>query len=243
MTNKEKLYKEYVIAKNKVNTLRGEELIGGDNLEEYFNSRTFSYTAGNYKKDELKQMIRWANVAYETEVDKLRVEHYFNTAEGAAEKKSITDRIEALTEARRAQIKSCTENVDAFIKRWLGEDWGCNTVSWASVNIGLVEKVVDGNNSFYFGHSFNLYYSDYFMKERFEMNYGCMSSFKLLDDEEGNLRCKYLLGMATFANDKEKLNELKELLIEHTETLHNLEKEIDVLNYNLSHPFDKKEVA
>lgn len=38
MTIKEKLYMEYVIAKNKLNALRGEKLIGGDNIEEYFNS-------------------------------------------------------------------------------------------------------------------------------------------------------------------------------------------------------------
>lgn len=35
MTIKEKLYKEYVITKNKLNALKGENLIGGDNIDEF----------------------------------------------------------------------------------------------------------------------------------------------------------------------------------------------------------------
>ena len=39
MTIKEKLYMEYVITKNKLNALIGENLIGGDNIDEFFESR------------------------------------------------------------------------------------------------------------------------------------------------------------------------------------------------------------
>ena len=94
MTIKEKLYKEYVIAKNKLNALRGEKLIGGDNIEEYFNSNQFSYYAKSYSKDDIKRMTRNAEIAYEDEVEKMRIENYFNTEEGKAEKESLTKQIE-----------------------------------------------------------------------------------------------------------------------------------------------------
>lgn len=244
MTIKEKLYKEYVIAQNKVNALRGKELIGGENIEEYFNSRDFSYAASTHTKEELRNKIRWAETAYEDEVEKLRVENYFNTPEGALEKANLTAAITDLKEKRKNLFLTSTELVDTFIKEWLGEEWGCGMVSSTSLEIGIVEKVSEGNrNHFYFGHSFNLYFDDYFSKDRFEMNYGCMGAFKLLNDETGNLRAKYLLGMGMFATNKEKLQTLKTILDEHRTALYDLEKQLNVLDHNLSHPFDKRKVA
>ena len=243
MTQKEKLYKEYVIAQNKVNALRGKELIGGENIEEYFNSRDFSYAASIHTKEELRLEICRAKTAYEDEVEKLRVENYFNTPEGAFEKANLTAAITDLEEKRKNLFLSSTELVNTFIKEWLGEEWGCGKVSSTSLQIGIVEKVSEqGWNCFYFGHSFDLYFG-YFNEDRFEMNYGCMGAFKLLNDETGNLRAKYLLGMGMFATNKEKLQILKTMIDEHRAALHDLEKQLNVLEYNLSHPFDKRKVA
>jgi ribosome-associated protein YbcJ (S4-like RNA binding protein) len=139
MTIKEKLYKEYVIAKNKVNTLRGEKLIGGDNIEEYFNSNVFYKYATSYTKEEIKKMIHNAEIAYEDEVEKLRIENYFNTDDGKAEKESLLARIEELNNARYEYIVSTTNEVDAFIKEWLGEAWGRGQVVTTNMEIGIVE--------------------------------------------------------------------------------------------------------
>lgn len=88
MTIKEKLYKEFVIAKNKLNALRGEELIGGDNIEGYFSSDDFSNRASHHTKNQIRNMIDYTKRCYESELKKMRVENYFNTEEGK-QKKSV----------------------------------------------------------------------------------------------------------------------------------------------------------
>ena len=154
MTQKEKLYKEYVIAKNKLNVLRGEKLIGGDNIEEYFNSNTFAYYAKSYTKDEINRMIHNVEIAYEDEVEKLRVENYFNTEEGKAEKENLTKQIEEGINERCELIISTTKRIDSFIKEWLGNDWGCGLVGNSSIQIGMVENVAENKaNHFYLRRS------------------------------------------------------------------------------------------
>ena len=245
MTQKEKLYKEYVIAKNKLNALRGEELIGGDNIEEYFNSNIFVYDVKSYKKDEIKQMIHNTNIAYVNEVETLRIENYYNTEEGKEEKEKLTNQIENAVNERVELIVSTTKRIDLFIKEWLGNDWGCGLVGKSCIEIGIVENVAENKaNHFYFGHTFNLYYNDYFCKDRFEMNYGCMGSFGLLNgSKESELRCQYLLGMGKFSTNKEKLTELENILDTFCNKEYKYSQTLDVLRYNLKHPFDKKKVA
>ncbi len=245
MSIKEKLYREYVIAKNKLNALRGEELIGGDNIEEYFNSNTFAYYAKSYTKDEINRMIHNVEIAYEDEVEKLRVENYFNTEEGKAEKENLTKQIENGINERRELIISTTKRIDSFIKEWLGNDWGCGLVGKTDIEIGIVKSISENEeNDFYFGHTFTLYYNDCFAKDRFKMNYGCMGSFGLLNgSKESELRCQYLLGMGKFATNKEKLAELENILVTFCKKEDNYSRTLDALRYNLNHPFDKKKVA
>ena len=245
MTQKEKLYKEYVIAKNKLNALRGEELIGGDNIEEYFNSNIFVYDVKCYKKDDIKRMIHNTNIAYVNEVEKLRVEKYYNTEEGKEEKEKLTNQIENAVNERVELIVSTTKRIDLFIKEWLGNDWGCGLVGRSCIEIGIVENVAENKaNHFYFGHTFNLYYNDYFQKDRFEMNYGCMGSFGLLNgSKETDLRCQYILGMGKFSTNKEKLTELKNILVTFCKKEYKYSQTLDVLRHNLKYPFDKKKVA
>lgn len=109
----------------------------------------------------------------------------------------------------------------------------------------MVEYVAENKaNHFYFGHTFTLYYNDCFAKDRFEMNYGCMGSFGLLDgSKESYLRCEYLLGMGKFATNNEKLAELKGIIDAFCKKEYKYSQKLDALRYNLKHPFDKKEVA
>ena len=234
MTQKEKLYKEYVIAKNKLNTLRGEKLIGGDNIEEYFNSNTFAYYAKSYTKDEINRMIHNVEIAYEDEVEKLRVENYFNTEEGKAEKERLTKEYETLQNKRAEIFKNANKELNIFIKDFLGKEWGVRYGTY-STEIGIVKDVNDGFVNFVFGHSFTIYHDTMFEK-RFEMNYGCLGSFELLNDEV--LRPKYLMGMATFANDKNRLPRLRLYLKSVGEDIKEVEKRMDKVSNRLKHPFD-----
>jgi hypothetical protein len=234
MTIKEKLYKEFVIAKNKLNALRGEELIGGDNIEEYFNSYDFSNRASHHTKDEIRDMIDYAKRCYESEVEKLRVENYFNTEEGKAEKERLTKEYEALRNKRAEMFKNANKELDIFIKDFLGKEWGVCYGTY-STEIGIVKDVNDGFVNFVFGHSFTIYHDTMFGK-RFEMNYGCLGSFELLNDKV--LRPKYLMGMATFANDKDRLLRLRLYLKSVGEDIDELGKRMDKVSNKLKHPLD-----
>lgn len=234
MTIKEKLYMEYVITKNKLNALRGEKLIGGDNIEEYFNSYDFSNRASHHTKDEIRNMIDYAKRCYESEVEKMRVENYFDTEEGKAEKERLTKEYEALQNTRAEMFKNANKELDIFIKDFLGKEWGVRYGTY-STEIGIVKDVNDGFVNFVFGHSFTIYHDTMFEK-RFEMNYGCLGSFELLNDEV--LRPKYLMGMATFANDKDRLLRLRLYLKSVGEDIKEVEKRMDKVSNRLKHPFD-----
>jgi hypothetical protein len=242
MTIKEKLYKEYVIAKNKIKALCNEELIGGDNIEEYFNSSDFSRDAKCYTKDDIKRMIYNAEIVYQNEVNKLRLENYYKTEEGKAEKEKLNKQIREFIDRRHDLVISTTKKVDLFIKEWLGDIWGCGLVGNSCLEIGMVEKVAENKaNHFYFGHSFNLYYNDIFDEDRFDMNYGCMGAFSLLGkSKETKLRSQFLIGMGKFSTDQKKLSDLKKILNAFCIGLKEYSTELDNLRDKLNNPFNKK---
>ncbi len=230
MTKKEKLYKEYLTVKNKLNTLLGE---GSFDVEKDFDRVAFR--AKTYTKDELEYMIRVAETNYNNEVEKKRARDYFKTEEGSALKEHLDKEHEALENQRAELFKKANKELDIFIKDFLGKEWGVR-YGTNSTDIGLVKEITeDGYVNFYFGHSFTIYHDTFFDK-RFEMNYGCLGSFNLLDDEV--LRPKYLMGMAKFANDKDRLLRLRSYLSSVAEDNHQLCERLDKIEYKLKHPLD-----
>ena len=234
MTIKEKLYMEYVIAKNKLNALKGENLIGGDNIDEFFESTNFKDNASSYTKDDLKRMIYNVEVSYNIALEEKRVQDYFSTEEGKAEKERLTKEYEVLQNERTEMFKNANKKLDIFIKDFLGKEWGVRYGTY-STEIGIVKDVNDGFVNFVFGHSFTIYHDAMFEK-RFAMNYGCLGSFELLNDEV--LRPKYLMGMATFANDKDRLLRLRLYLKSVEEDIKGVEERMDKVSNRLKHPFD-----
>ncbi len=244
MTVKEKLYKEYVGVKNMLNALEGKEPIGGADVEEYATTYNFSYAAKRYSKSELINMIDCVKRAYDRKLEEARIEEYYATEEGKAVKESLTSQIKDITEQRHNLIMSATKDIDTFIKEWLGAEWGCRTIGSSSTEIGMIESEKDGIIKFYFGHSFTLYYNDYFFKDRFELNYGAMGAFPVLDNDEGSeRRCKYLFGMGTFVNDKAKLTELKNKIMGFCNANDVYINRVNILRAKLKNPLDGKKVA
>lgn len=231
-TIKEKLFKEYVITQNKVDVLKGVTPTF-DGSDEFFTSRNFSYMATTYTKEELKRNIEYANRAYEMEVERLRIENYYNTEEGKERKATLEKKMKDLEDAINKYVVDEHKRLNAFIKEWLGEDWGCNFCGGIMMTIGIVEKIVGEDcNSFIFGHSFDLYFEN-----RFEMNYGTMGCFDVFKSEK---RVQFLVGMAKFAENKDKLECLKSRLCDAVNFLRLMNSEYNDLNYELKHPFGKK---
>ena len=234
MTIKEKLYKEYVITKNKLNALKGENLIGGDNIDEFFESTNFKDNASSYTKDDLKRMIHNVEISYNIALEEKRVQDYFSTEEGKTEKERLTKEYEVLQNERIEMFKNANKKLDIFIKDFLGNEWGVRYDKY-STEFGIVKDVNDGFVNFVFGHSFTIYHDTMFDK-RFEMNYGCLGPFDLLNDEV--LRPKYLMGMATFANDKDRLVRLRLYLKSVAEDIKGVEERMVKVSNKLNHPLN-----
>jgi hypothetical protein len=76
------------------------------------------------------------------------------------------------------------------------------------------------------------------------MNYGCMGSFNLLDGNDSDkLRCEYLMGMAVFANTKDKLAILKDMLNKFKVEFNNYTDKLDVIDRTLRNPFQNPSLA
>lgn len=240
MTIKEKLYKEYVIVTNKVNTLKGKELM--DDSEEFFASNNFRYIASSYTKDDLRRMIHNAEIAYNEEVKKSRIQSYYDTDEGKERKKNLETRILEYKESRKKFMKDSNTKINKFIKEWLGDAWGCNLGNGYCMEIGMVEEDREDYNKFIFGHSFNLYYGEYNFcktlrnKDKFEMSYPTMGSFNVF---ENNTRIDLLIGMAEFVKNTDKLNYLKCRLSDYVNVLEGLNDEIDNMLDELEDPLNE----
>ena len=235
MTIKERLLKEYILSWNKVYRLTGEELF--NESETYFNSDEFKRMAKEYTKADLQDSIDTAVRTYEEEVEKLRVENYYNTEEGKKRKESITKRFDKLYDALKSFKAFKKEEVKHYVKSWLGESWGVHLFE-TSMEIGLVENVVDDYESFYFGKCFNVYFSNHFGC-RFDVNYGTTGCFNPFDD---NLQCEYVLGLAKFVNDKEQVNTMQNLVHGYVRESENREKELSNLRYELANPLKYEEM-
>ena len=249
MTIKERLYKEYITIYNKVCELNGKEPLECN--EEFFNSTRFQCEARTKSKEEWRNSIYYQKLAYEKEVKRLRTENFLNTEEGKILKENTENRLNEIYDARRTYIKETQKEIEQTIKSWLGEQWGIRLDS-SSMTVGIVEKVQSSEenkdtwNVFHFGLTFDVYFDDYFCREeknkRFDMNYGCMGSFNIL--EPNNLRSQFLLGMGMFSTDIERLESLRKRLTEYLNTLNEWRKETSMLEEKLVNPLKvEKEVA
>lgn len=239
MTQKEKLYKEFIIKKNKYLSLVGEELLEAS--EEYFNSSKFSVAAKRKTKEELMDDIEYIDSLYERTLFDKRVKDYFLTEEGLTLEQKLTSEIADLDKKRKGLYVTTTKKIDSFIKSWLGEDWGAYYLGLYGMEVGLVEIYENGENyaltipHFYFGHKFSLSYNyTKFGKETLSMNYGSMGSFDVFNDET---RCKFLIGMGTFLNDKEKVSEMNKMIKSFCFEIYDLEEKISKLEQELLNPF------
>ena len=146
---------------------------------------------------------------------------------------------EEYTNMRETCIADMEVRMNAFIKEWLGEEWGCKPGWGTNMEIGIVEEVKDGHAWFVFGHSFSVYYDTPIFhkdKRKFQMNYGTMGSFDIFDNP---IRTKYVIGMGEFLRNTENLEILKSSLYNYVEELERIEDTLDKIGCELKNPFKK----
>lgn len=234
MTKKD-LFSDYLTTMNKVYELRGNtnDIVNVENELEYFTPRSYS-------KESLERKCEYALHLYNDEVQKLRITVYFATDEGKKFKADTDTQIKKIRAERKEYTEKTKDLVVSFIKAWLGNEWDIRYFCSNSFEIGLVDSE---KNDLIFGHTFTIYYGDMFdKKKRLEMNYGCMGSFDLTEDN--NTRSRYLLGMGLFSTNKEKLAELKSMLDTYANKMSVYDDEWDKLERVLRNPFqNEKEIA
>ena len=241
MTIKEKLCKQYIIAWNKVYRLIEKDLF--NESEEYFASNEFKLFAKQHTKAELQDSIDVAVRTYEEEVEKLRIENYFNTEDGKARKEELEKAIEDLQNKADSFKGNMQTEMNAIIKEWLGDLWGVNMYN-GSMEIGVIKGVHEnGWFNFHFGRDFDIYFSDYVTengKFRFDMNYGTTGSFNPFEDD---VHREFVIGMGKFLGDTEKLLYIKKKVHEYVYHLQKLSDNIYDLRNELKNPFKYKKVV
>ena len=230
MTKKEKLANEYL-------ALRKE--FDGPDFKQNITHNQVWYLVKEFKVYELESKIEAVKHAIAAKELRLKIEAYYDTAEGKAYKANI----EAQIAEKQVEYKRIHDEFEGWIvnevNKMLPGGWGASlSLGYMSgnVEIGLINRDPERNSKFEFGHDFTIYFDGYtFGKKspKFELNYGTLGTFDLFNDET---RPVYLNGLATISNNKEWLQLLMAKFIEILNKTAELSKLIDDLNNKLNNP-------
>lgn len=231
MTQKEKLYFEYLTIKNSIYAVTGHE-DKQINLDEFCTTSKFWVEAKNSKVYELQQDIENAKRSLERYKYEARRDAWFATEDGLRYKQDVETRINVLRERMQAAYKTAFEHTRDEVRKLLGAHVDVTSFSSTSMVIGIVKKYdEDGNADAHFGHTFEVYFGkDMFKPFRWELNYGTMGNFDL---DEDVLRTQFLVALSTFAANKNVVPALRDYLhqfvAQHTDMSRQLYKLSDTL--------------
>lgn len=221
MTQKEKLYFEYLTIKNEIYAVTGET-DKQINLDEFCKTGRFWKEAKDSTVAYLQRDIENAKRSLEQRKRDKKRDEWFATPEGAQWKQDKETEIKHLYEQEQHLMDSALQYTSKVIKKLLGEHFDVTSFGSRSMTIGIVKEYAeDGRAEALFGHTFEVYFErNYFGKHRWELNYGTMGSFNL--DEDNSTRTQYLVGLAKFASDKAVVPALRDYLNGYTDSLHTL---------------------
>lgn len=191
-----------------------------------------SYYTRDAKVYELKQTLENFKIRLNELNRKIEVKKYYLTDEGSIVKSKLEAKREKLFNNLKAYNNKQQERISKKILAFLDDDWTTN-VSDTRIEIGL-KDIKENKFNFLFGHSFEFYFNTWSKENKLEMNYGTMGAFDVLDDN--CFRPKYLLGMATIANNKELVSELYLIMVEWRRVCRELCSEIDDVEKVLKNP-------
>lgn len=223
MTQKEKLYFEYLTIKNSIYAVKGET-DKQINLDEFCKKGRFWKEAKDSTVADLQRDIENAKRSLEQYKRDKKRDEWFATPEGAQWKQDKEAEIKHLYEQEQHLMDSALQYTSKVIQQLLGEQFDVTSFGSRCMTIGLVKEYAeDGRAKALFGHTFEVNFErDYFgdEKHRWELNYGTMGSFNL--NEDNNTRTQYLVGLAKFASDKTTVPALRDYLHGYTDSLHTL---------------------
>lgn len=194
--------------------------------------RNFPDTKKEFSK--LKELEGFISVI-EKRIDILKneiaIEKFYLTDEGIALKSNLEKKCETLYDNAKVFHEKMMSMVSEKILALLDDSWTVNACE-TRIEVGLKDTTGKGFR-FLFGHSFDIYYNTW-GGDKIELNYGTMGSFDVLDP-----KCvlpKYLLGLASIANNKELIIELTSIMKNWNETRREMFREIDRIEATLKNP-------
>ena len=180
MTQKEKLYFEYLEIQNSIYAVKGET-DKQINLDEFCKTGKFWVTAKNSKVFELQQDIENAKKRLADAQLEQRKQAWFATDEGSQWKAAKEAEIKSLYDKELALLNEAHKHASSVVKQLLGAHFDVTSFGSRNMTIGLIKEYKeDGRAEAYFGHTFDVYYErDYFNgnKARWELNYGTLGAF------------------------------------------------------------------
>lgn len=237
MGKKEKLIREYFNLRHQFDINEGENCIKIwrpvptlSEIRDYMKS---------YKVIDLEDKVAAVRNSLEKQAKKIKVKKYFETEEGKKFKEENEAKRNELENIFNVVSKSYAEKVENIINKFLGGNFISKfyfVYDSCRGEVGIKNNDEDRPGfTFKFGHSFNVSYDSHFGKNyKFEMNYGTLGTFDIINDND---RAEYLLGMGKFASSKELHDILLNIMIEGIEKLKSLNKELDNIDDKLKNPF------
>ena len=216
----------------KYNTLIINELNEPENTEFFpILKNTNPNTCLNYWKcDEIKNKIDWVTVKLDTLENYLKVKRYYETEEGIKIKNELENSIEQCNNRRREVFKEYEAKFKKLIIDELDEDWMIN-LSSNRIIVGLKDK--ETGESFEFGHTFEIFYDNWQIKDLI-LNYGTMGGFHPIND---NYRSKYLLGLGKISSDTDLMRSILNIFIMFNEEIMKIDETCNEIRKKLKNPF------
>lgn len=211
MTQKEKLYFEYLEIQNSIYAVKGET-DKQINLDEFSKKGRFMAVARNSVVYDLQKSIKYAKQQLERYQFEAERDAWFKTAEGAQWKQDKEAQMQSIREQEMELLERARQYASVTVQQVIGAHFDVTSFGESSMTIGLVKEYKDGKPVALFGHTFEVFFErDYFKKElRWELNYPTMGGFDL--NEENNTRTQYLVGLAKFASNKTLVPSLRDFL-------------------------------
>ena len=145
MTQKEKLYFEYLEIQNSIYAVKGET-DKQINLDEFSKKGRFMAEARNSKVYDLQKSIKYAKQQLERYQFEAERDAWFKTAEGMRFKQDMKTRIEALKERMRAAFLLAFEHTRDEVRKLLGAHVDVTNFGVDRMTIGIVKSYdKDGN--------------------------------------------------------------------------------------------------
>lgn len=194
--------------------------------------RNFPDTKKEFGKlKELEDFISMIEKRIEILKNEIAIEKFYLTDEGIALKSNLEKKCETLYDNAKILHEKMQGLVSEKILALLDDSWTVNACE-TKIEVGL-KDTTDKGFRFLFGHSFDIYYNTW-GGDKLELNYGTMGSFDVLDPE--CVRPKYLLGLASIANNKELIVELTSIMKNWNDTRREMFREIDRIEETLKNP-------